>query len=124
MIVSCGAQVRIQGFYVANTSLIYQFLFQDEHLLFFLENSLTETIKVGTDWRRHTSPWADVLGNPEWPAEIKNSHQKHNEGAIAENTDEDISDNSVTEEEVDVEFTISNIEVEEDEVDRLVNDLL
>ena len=96
-----------------------RFRFQDEHLLFFLQNSLTDTIKVGTNWMVHTSPWADIMGNPQWPADIKNSSGKHHQATIIE--EEDISDDdgiSEPESEVDVE---SDIELEEDEVDQLVN---
>ena len=66
----------------------------------------------------HTSPWADIMGNPQWPADIKNSHGKHIQAAIVE--EDDISDDGISEleSEVDVE---SDIEFEEDEVDQLVN---
>ena len=66
-------------------------------------------------WISHGQPW----GNPQWPADIKNSCGKHHQVAIIE--EEDISDDdgiSEPESEVDVE---SDIELEEDEVDQLVN---
>jgi hypothetical protein len=75
----------------------------------------------------HTSPWADIMGNPQWPDDIKNLRGKHNNSAIAENIDEedDISDDGITEDEDGAaEFTISDVEVEEDEVDQLLTSMM
>jgi hypothetical protein len=103
------------------------FLSKDTHLWFFLENSLKETIKVGTDWMIDTSPWADIMDNPQWPTDIKNSSKKGVQTPImdAVNEEDSSDDDDMTDiDELDddhVEFSISDVEVEEDEVDHLVN---
>jgi len=82
-------------------------------------------MKVGTDWMIHTSRWADIMDNPEWPADIKNFKKQHIKTPVTDaDNEEDASEDGMTDiEEVDdddVEFSISDVELEEDEVDHLV----
>jgi len=88
--------------------------------MFFLQNSLKETIKVGHDWMIHTSPWADIMNNPEWPGDILD---KHNQSGSKENK-EDISDDGMSytgESDDEVEFLMLDVNREEDEVSSLVD---
>src|SRR6266478_9493691 len=97
----------------------------DEHLLFFLWNSLKETITVGTEWMIQTAPWEDIMKNPPWPADIQSSSGRSVQTGILDKTlkEMDVSDEGWTDidelEDNHVEFP--DVEVEEDEVDHLVN---
>jgi hypothetical protein len=94
-----------------------RFLFQDQHLLFFLRKSLKETINIGANWMVHTAPWGKILDNPKWPADVKDSNVKvinNNSGADIDESDDDFDDDS------DVDLSLSDLEFEEDEVDSLL----
>lgn len=100
------------------------FVFEDDDLWFFLQNSLKDTITVGKDWMIHTSPWANIMGNPKWPADITNLTKTWHQNTTSEplineeHTSDDGSTNSDDESDDDhVEISISDVEVEEDEVD-------
>ena len=97
------------------------FLSIDTHLLFFLANSLKETIMVGTDWMIDTSPWANIMNNPQWPTDIKNSSKKRVRTPIMDAVNEEDSSDIDELDDDHVEFSISDVEVEEDEVDHLMN---
>ena len=91
------------------------FLVQDQHLLFFLRKSLKETINIGANWMVHTAPWENILHNPQWPADVKDSKAVVNGGSSsnADESDDEFDDG-------DVDLSLSDLEFEEDEVDSLL----
>src|SRR5260370_38829248 len=99
----------------------------DEHLLFFLQNSLKETITVGTEWMIQTAPWEDIMNNPPWPADIQSSSGRRAQTGILDKPlkEMDVSDEGWTEidELEDNHGALSVVEVERDEVERLVSSI-
>lgn len=84
---------------------------------------------MGTDWMMHTMPWAKLMGNLQWPADIKpRIKDKKNKLQIdtvqhtvceEDTSDEDMSD--VDESEADhIDLSLWDVDFEEDEVDQLL----
>ena len=100
-------------------------MFQDSHMLFFLKKSLKETINTGANWMTHTAPWQELLDNPKWPADVKNSNSKkraNDDSKLGVNESDDDSDESDYDvDSNDAELSLSDLEFEEDEVDSLLN---
>lgn len=68
-----------------------------------------------------TSPWANIMNNPQWPTDIKNSSKKRVRTPIMDAVNEEDSSDIDELDDDHVEFSISDVEVEEDEVDHLIN---